>query len=261
MQKQAQANDNPVKGFLALLSFLTIIPSGVYDLVLAAKYFYLVPLVGLLEGAIVVAPLYTSLPVELKTVLALSLSYLVTGFNHLDGFADFADAIASRRRGKEALRIIKEPWKGPMAIASTILIVLITYSSLRVLVDEYYVVIAAHVLAGESMYLLALFSKQPDYEGLGKLFIMESKHTIRTIFNITLLVVVLVTPLWAYGYNAFTMITVLLMTLSMMVAVLYTYVKAHSILGYSNGDVLGFCYELAKTVLLLTAAIPLSVLP
>ncbi len=251
-----------MKGFLALLSFLTIIPTRVHDLLLAAKYFYLVPLVGLVEGAIVILPLYTSLPLELKAVLALTLSYLITGFNHIDGFADFTDAIASRKKGVEALRIVKEPWKGPMAIIATILLVLTTFASLMYLsIRYYYTVIIAHILAGESMFILASVSGQPDYKGLGSVFIAEAKKPYKIMLNSVIASLALVPLSYLYGLQPLVTVATLLMALAMMVAVLYTYVKAHSILGYSNGDVLGFCYELTRTVTLLAAAIPLSIIP
>ncbi len=257
--KKQEVKGNPVKGFLALLSFLTIIPTRVHDLLLGARYFYMVPLVGLVEGFIVVLPLYTGLPLELKALLALILSYLVTGFNHIDGFADFIDAIASRKHGEEALRIIKEPWKGPMAIISTILLVLTAFTSIMYLSTRYYyLVVTSHVLASESMFLLAVFSRQPGYQGLGSLFIGEAKKNTSIIYNIV--VAALVLALLTYMYRPFplVMIAFLLMTLTAMVTVFYTYVKAHSILGYSNGDVLGFCFELTKTATLLVAVVPLS---
>ena len=254
-------NSNPFRGFLALLSFLTIIPTRVHDIRLAAQYFYLVPAVALIEGLVAALPLYTSLPPDLKAAVALVLSYLITGFNHVDGFADFADAIASRKRGKEALRIVKEPWKGPMAIAAVVLSVLIVYSSLVYLSKGYYYfVIVSHVLAGEAMFVLAVISRQPDYPGLGHMFITEAKDNYRVSLNILLTLVLLTLLTFVYGPESQVVVDSLLMVLAMMTVVLYTYIEAHSILGFSNGDVLGFCYELVKATTLLVSVIPLSII-
>ncbi len=258
MQSILRGN-NPVKGFLALLSFLTIIPTGVHDIYLAARSFYTVPLIGFIEGLIVVLPFYTSLPVGVKAVIALLLSYIITGLNHVDGFADFVDAIASRKRGGEALKVIKEPWKGPMAIASTILLVLVTYTCLQHLYKYTDIIVVAHILAAESMYLLAVFSNKPDYRGLGTLFIEESKKPPRVIANIAVFLALLIVLVLVYASEPITTITFMAMSLGMMASVFYTYVKSHSILGYSNGDVLGFCYELTRTLVLLLAVIPLTI--
>lgn len=254
-------NNGPLKGFLALLSFLTIIPTRVHDIQLAARHFYLVPLVALIEGLIVALPLYTSLPLELKAVIALVLSYIITGFNHIDGFADFTDAIASRKRGKEALRMVKEPWKGPMAIVATVLLILIVYTSLTYLSRVcYYFIITSHVLAGEAMFVLAIISKRPEYPGLGNMFIVEAKEKHHILSNVLLTSVLLLLLTYVYYLGFSIVVGSLTMILAMMMAVLYTYVKAHSILGFSNGDVLGFCYELVKAVTLLVSVVSLSII-
>lgn len=252
-----------IRGFLALLSFLTIIPTKIHDVFLAAEYFHLVPIVGLIEGVIVVLPLFIPIPSMMKAVLALLIFYILTGFNHLDGFADFIDALASRRKNEEALKIMKEPWRGTMAIVSTTLLIIITYASLTVLVDVenkwYYIVILAQVLAFESAFILAILSNPPTYQGLGKLFITKAKRPRKIIANIILMLIITSSILLFYSLSLVKILILIVMTTATLLTVLYAYIESHRVLGYSTGDVLGFCLELSRSTNLLIASILLSV--
>ena len=249
-----------IRGFLALLSFLTIIPTKVHDVFLAAEYFHLVPIVGFIEGVIVILPLFIPIPSTIRAVLALLAFYILTGFNHLDGFADFIDTLASRKKNEEALKIMKEPWRGSMAIASTTLLILVTYISLIVLVEnKWYSIILAQILAFESMFILAILSNPPTYQGLGKLFITRAKRPRKIMANIILMLVITFLILLFYGPDLVKILTLIIMTITTLLTILYAYVKSHRVLGYSTGDVLGFCLELSRSANLLIASILLSV--
>ena len=241
------------KGFMALLSFLTIIPTGVHDLESASSLFYLTPIIGLLEGSIAAAPILLNVPVYVKAALILVASYLITGFSHLDGFADFADALGSGRSGEDALKIMKESGRGAVATAATTLLIIVAYSSLTVLVAEgwWHVIILSHVSASESMYLLAMASAPPSYRGLSRDFIIESKRGARVAIN--LLAVGAIFLAIAY-IRRDAICHQLAMIASIIIAVIYTRVKSHRVLGFANGDVLGFCYELAKAAALISSA-------
>jgi len=241
------------KGFMALLSFLTIMPTGVHDLESASSLFYLAPVVGLLEGSIAAAPMLLNTPIHVKAALMLAVSYLITGFSHLDGFADFADALGSGRSGEDALRIMKGSGRGAVAVAATILLIIVAYSSLIVLAAEgwWHVIVLSHVSASESMYLLAMASAPPSYRGLGRDFIIESKRGARIAMN--LLAVGSIFLAIAY-IRRDAICHQLAIIASTLIAVIYTRVKSHRVLGFANGDVLGFCYELAKAAALISSA-------
>ncbi len=247
-----------LKGFLALLSFLTVIPTRVYDLSLAAKYFYLVPLVGLIEGVVVALPLYLPVNMFLKSTIALTLMYVITGFNHLDGFADFADVLGSGKKGDSALRILKEPWRGSTAIAATVLVVLLSYSAVLVLSGQIVLVVLSHIVAAEAMYLLAIVSRRPSYSGLGYLFLSESRDRFRVVVNAVVFSLLLVLTMIFMGlmYALYVAASILLG----LAVLVYTRRMAHSVLGYVNGDVLGFCFELSRTVILVGLAMVMVLL-
>jgi len=243
---------------MALLSFLTIIPTGIHDLSLASRFFYLSPIIGLIEGLVAVSPMFLDAPTYVRAAIILVLSHLITGFNHLDGFADLSDAIASGRRGEDMLRIMKKPERGAAAIASTTLLIIVSYSSLIELVDEVWwqMIILSHVLASESMYLLAISSTPPGYDGLGRVFIVESKRGVGAVvnsisFGFILILIFSFGGLTPYG---------LTMVAAMILIATYTRVKSHRILGFVNGDVLGFCYELTKAATLILPAALTSIL-
>jgi adenosylcobinamide-GDP ribazoletransferase len=91
------------------------------------------PLVGLLAGALLVA---------LKTVLAgagplLAAALLlvawvgVTGGLHVDGLADCADAwVGGQGERERSLRIMKDPYSGPIAVATVMLLLLVKFAAL-----------------------------------------------------------------------------------------------------------------------------------
>ena len=242
-----------VKGFMALLSFLTIIPTGVHDLASASRLFYLAPIIGLLEGSMAVAPILLDTSIYVKAALILVISYLITGFSHLDGFADFADALGSGGSGEDALRIMKEPGRGAIATAATTLLIIVAYSSLIVLVAEgwWQVIMLSHVLASESMYLLSMVSTPPGYHGLGRNFIIESKHGARIAMNLLTLGAIFLLISYIRRDLAYCQLAVIVPTI---IAVAYTWMKSHRVLGFVNGDVLGFCYELVKAATLIFSA-------
>ena len=249
-----------INGFLALISFATIIPTGVYDISTAAEYFYLIPLVGFIEGLTVVPLVFIPLTPLVKAVLILSILYIITGLIHIDGFTDFIDALASRKTGEEALRIMKEPCSGAIAIASDILLILITYISLIIVAtDKYrwYIILLSQTFAFESMFLLATISEPPKYEGLGKLFITKARDTKKSIANILLLVVLLFIAIYN-NINIMKILTLVVIASVTLIILLYTNVKSRKILGYVNGDILGFCLELSRSSTLFISSILLA---
>ena len=66
----------------------------------------------------------------LAAVLAVATLALLTGGLHLDGLADTADALASRRPRDEALEIMRRSDIGPMGVAALVFVVLADVSAL-----------------------------------------------------------------------------------------------------------------------------------
>jgi len=115
-------------------------------------------------------------------------------------------------------------------------------------------IVVAHILASESAYLLASSSKPPDYQGLGRIFIISAKPMRRIAISLAITVVLialLFQSFWEALFYSYLYLTIVLLT---FLSILYTRTKAHELLGFANGDVLGFCYELTRTAIFVSAA-------
>lgn len=64
-----------------------------------------------------------------QSALIVALPWLLTGFIHLDGFMDTADALLSWRPLEQRLRILKDPHAGSFAVIALAVIALISYDA------------------------------------------------------------------------------------------------------------------------------------
>jgi len=93
------------------------------------------PAVGLLLGGIAGGILWVAGQLGrtgplLAAVLAIAALAALTGGLHLDGLADLADGLGSRRPAERALEIMKESDIGPFGVAALVLILLIQVAAL-----------------------------------------------------------------------------------------------------------------------------------
>jgi len=247
-----------LRGLAALISFLTIFPTRVHSIEFAAEYFFLIPIVGSIEGLIAGVILLVGLPAILKAAIATCLLFIITGFNHIDGFADFVDVIISRKRGRDALKILKEAHRGTAAIIATVLLVIIVFSSIICLGKQSFSsVLLVMVLSAESMYVLAVLSNEPDYPGLGKLFIQKSKNATKLMLNFSTTLLLLLTICVLFSHSVIDIILALLMVI---LCIVLSFSKANAVLGYVTGDVMGFCFELSRALSLLSIAVMKSII-
>ena len=91
------------------------------------------PLIGLLIGVLTALAgwglrewLATPL---LRAAILVALPWLLSGFIHLDGYLDCADAILSRRDRAERLRILKDPHSGSFAVIAMVLLALLSFAA------------------------------------------------------------------------------------------------------------------------------------
>jgi adenosylcobinamide-GDP ribazoletransferase len=93
------------------------------------------PLVGLLLGAVAAGVLELAIRVArlgplLAAAAAVTALALLTGGLHLDGLADLADGLGSRRPAREALDIMKRSDIGPFGVVAIVLTLLIQVAAL-----------------------------------------------------------------------------------------------------------------------------------
>jgi adenosylcobinamide-GDP ribazoletransferase len=121
------------------MSLFTTIPvgvSGVLDDDVAARAILWLPAIGLLLGGIgagvllAVGRLNATAPGRLLgAALAVAVIAVLTGGLHLDGLADTADGLGSRRPAAGALEIMRRSDIGPMGVGALVLVLLVQVSA------------------------------------------------------------------------------------------------------------------------------------
>jgi adenosylcobinamide-GDP ribazoletransferase len=138
------------------MSLFTTIPAGVsgtLDDEVAARAVLWLPWIGLLLGAIgggvvlTVGTLNATGPGRLLgAALAVAVTAVLTGGLHLDGLADTADGLGSRRTADAALEIMRRSDIGPMGVGALVLVLLIQVAAVAA-VPRLPLAVAALVIA------------------------------------------------------------------------------------------------------------------
>lgn len=250
------------KGLKSLLALLTTIPMSGSSIEYAAQYFYLIPIIGLVEGAIVSFLTWSLRALGMHNVIT-SILYIffhlvVTGGIHFDGYADYSDVIGSHRIGEHAVKILKDPRRGTFGIISITLNLLASSASMYIMLElsnslytSLLKLIIIYVASSETMYMTAFFGIEEPYDGLGRKFVAYAKISSNLIKNIiTFLAVCL--PILVFTYTElFTLIPIILAA-TLLVAII-TASDAKKRLGFINGDVIGFSYEVARAICMVIA--------
>lgn len=124
---------------LGLFTVLPVPPVADIDRRLAGRAMAAFPWVGLLVGSLAGAVLWGVAVLGagglLGAALALAVVALLTGALHLDGLADTADGLGSRKPAPEALSIMRKSDIGPMGVAALVLALLVDGAALSSLAE------------------------------------------------------------------------------------------------------------------------------
>ena len=122
------------------ISLFTAVPAGVsgaLDDEVAARAVLWLPAIGLLAGGAGAGVLLAAARGNatgpgrlLGAALAVAALAVLTGGLHLDGLADTADGLGSRRAAAAALDIMRRPDIGPMGVGALVLLLLVQVSAL-----------------------------------------------------------------------------------------------------------------------------------
>ncbi|MEE4195365.1 MAG: adenosylcobinamide-GDP ribazoletransferase [Anaerolineae bacterium] len=239
------------------LGFLTVIPikntdyeQG--DIGRAAVYF---PFVGLIIGVLVGffhVLLREVLSPSISAILALTVWAGLSGFLHLDGLSDCADALFYAGSTEKRLMILKDSRVGSFSVVLLILYFLLKSRSFETLPGniEWSIFLTAYagVMARWVMVFIAQISDPARSEGLGREFKtgLQESH-----WWISLLLPVAMTILGSYLLGLHVLIAGGMVVL--LGWAISRFVKRQ--LGGFTGDVLGMAVELSELLCLLVFAV------
>ncbi len=165
--------------------FLTTIPVGITmeGIEKLMKHIYLFPVVGAFLGIIFAAAGFASLiifpPVLASLVIIISIYYF-TGFNHIDGLADFGDGIAAHGSREKKIAAMRDTAVGTGGIIFCMLAILGLFSSIFFIAENRMffplALLAAETSAKQSMVTVAAFGRS-IHKGFGAMTVENTKKS------------------------------------------------------------------------------------
>jgi adenosylcobinamide-GDP ribazoletransferase len=208
------------------------------------------PLVGLILGALLggLAWGLDDINPLLSAAIILTCWVLFTGGLHLDGLADSADAWMGGLGDRErTLAIMKDPYCGPVAVVSLVLVLLIKFCALQLIVTTpYWVVLILIPMLGRTQ-LIILFLSTPYVRdnGIGSVL---ADYFPRQPSKIAVIIAAIFTPLMIGLQSIWLLVIVTIVFLALRRLMMRR-------LGGATGDTAGALVELSETALLVVAAL------
>ncbi|MCE8423377.1 MAG: adenosylcobinamide-GDP ribazoletransferase [Candidatus Methanoperedens sp.] len=175
-----------IEFFSALRSgfgFLTTIPVGIdmEGIEKLMKHIYLFPVVGAVTGIILALIAYAAavfFPVLLISVILIISIYYLTGFNHIDGLADFGDGLAAHGTREKKIKAMRDTAVGTGGVVVCIIALLSLYSSLASIPEIILPLslVVAETSAKQSMITVAAFGRKL-HEGFGSMTVDNTKRS------------------------------------------------------------------------------------
>jgi len=167
--------------------FLTTIPVGISmeGIEKLMKHIYLFPFVGAVVGLLLAGIGYASSfvlpPILISVILVISIYYL-TGFNHIDGLADFGDGVAAHGTREKKISAMRDTAVGTGGMIFCMIAILGVFSSLVSISEKKDLLpyllpsalIAAETCAKQTMVTVAAFGKKL-YKGFGATTVDNTK--------------------------------------------------------------------------------------
>jgi adenosylcobinamide-GDP ribazoletransferase len=254
----------PAAPWRAALSLFTVIPvAGPAEMrrETAVRAVRWLPVLGGLLGSVAAGAL---LAVEagghsgprrlLAATIAVAVLGVLTGGLHLDGLADTADGLGSRRPRAEALEIMRRPDIGPLGVAALVLVVLLQVTALATVAPgpPAAVALVAATITGRVAVIMAAGSPAARPGGFGALIAGSATAPTRAAAVVALLVVVGAGGA-AAGGPALAVRSLAAVVAGLLAAALLR-VAATRRLGGTTGDVFGALIELGTATVLVVLA-------
>ncbi|MCX9082895.1 MAG: adenosylcobinamide-GDP ribazoletransferase [Candidatus Methanoperedens sp.] len=242
---------NFILAFRNGFGFLSTIPVGITmeGIENLMKHIYLFPVVGSVIGlilALIVIALTTFFPPTIVSLFVIISIYYITGFNHIDGLADFGDGLATHGTKDKKIAAMRDTAIGTGGIVFCMIALIGLFASLiSIQESEFFVVlpfalIVAETSAKQSMVTVAAFGRSL-HKGFGAMTVNNTKRSdliLGTIFSAAVCYVVL----GVMGISAF---------IVSQLAGLLVLNTANRHFGGVSGDVVGASNEIGRLAALL----------
>ncbi len=238
-----------MKGLIAALQFITILPSGKPSPFEPDKMVPFFPVVGLLLGGLVAVFDFVAMQVWIHPVVAVLdvvLLIVMTGAFHLDGLGDAADGLLGQRSREKALAIMKDSRIGTMGLVAIVSALGIKWGGIAGLDSQrslLLILVPAYARGGMIFGIRFLEYGRPD-GGTGLDFFKEKLGNTAfwgMILPVMLSVLLGWNAVWLNAGFAF-----------LIVSLLYYYRKR---IGCITGDMLGAIAEITEAGLFLLVSI------
>lgn len=234
-----------LESFRASIGFLTVIPLGMERVEKVGSAAWNFPLVGAFVGllaSIVALGFAQIFPREIASLAALVAIYLLSGFHHLDGFLDWADASMLKGSKEKKLEAMHDLNYGVGALASGFILLFAGFLALKHGQHFLPQLVVAEASAKFSMVLASYTSRSTSHPGMGSAFAREIRGNHLLFAGAVFLYI----PFLALTfYRApYVLLAALLLTLGMVK-------YSERSLGGLSGDVLGATNEIVRTAVLL----------
>lgn len=166
--------------------FLTTIPVGITmeGIERLMKHIYLFPVVGAVLGIIFGGIGYASVQLfspAIVSVLVIIAIYYFTGFNHIDGLADFGDGVASHSSKEKKIAAMRDTALGTGGLIFCIIAITGLFSLILSILENQlffipYVLVVSEISSKQSMVTVAAFGKRL-HEGFGAITVDNAKFT------------------------------------------------------------------------------------
>ena len=249
------------------LGTLTVLPAGVpsrVDREVGGRAMVLAPVVGVLIGGIAAAVVLLAQLVKpdadlLAAVLGMLVVAGLSGGLHLDGLADFADALGSRRDRETMLRIMKQSDIGPFGVVAIVGVLLLDVAALTACLQADFGWQALLIATTASRLTLpwscrtSIPAARPD--GLGSFVAATVRPRTAALTTTAVLAAALALTWLTTSADVLRLSGTAAAVLLAVVTGLLTSRRAVRALGGTTGDVLGATVELALPVALVTLAL------
>ena len=236
------------KSIQAVLSFLTIIPTSFdsksFNLRYVADSMYIFPLVGAVIGTLVgilACLLSPSVTPFLLGVLTTAVLVVITGGNHTDALADFADGLMTKGDREAKHRTMREPSVGSAGTVSIVLYVAGMVATLSNFHTDTTKLLTSIILAEASAkYVMVLQAHLGTSAWVGFSSPFSESMKDRRKFLGSTAIMILILFITGVGY-----VGIMSLTVTLVVGILLLYVSKKSF-GGITGDVMGASNELAR---------------